>query len=278
MTTLKDAARRVVNGFTGQLRRWRVPEGFGPLKTIPIDFYLRENPSKGYDHEPDASFDLAKVAANTMLSYERAITLHQQVRHLEVAGIAGSLVECGVWKGGAAGMMALANLRYGETRREVHLFDSFQGLPEPSLMDGPEVLARAERLSGRKLDGSAGLVPVGWDEASREDSAALFRKIGYPVEYVHYHEGWFQETLKRGGDLGPIALLRLDGDWYESTKVCLEALYPQVVRGGFAVIDDYGHWQGCRKAVDEYFQKNGLAAYLHHIDYTGRYIVKSSDG
>jgi hypothetical protein len=258
------------------LARRFLPDNYGPLDNVPLDFYFEHfapGRLKGYDGESEASAALSRVAGHTMISYERAITLYQQVCHLEESGIEGALVECGVWKGGAAALMALANLEHGRTRREIHLFDSFQGLPEPSSRDGQHDIAKAQRLAGRSLDGSGALRPVGWDRASREDSEALLREVGYPLQHVHYHEGWFQDTLARS-DFGDIALLRLDGDWYDSTKACLDVLYPRVVPGGFVVIDDYGHREGCRAAVTDYRREHGIGEFLHHIDATGRYLIK----
>ena len=110
-------------------------------------------------------------------------------------------------------------------------------------------------------------------EGNRE---LLTKEIGYGPAFLHFHKGWFQETMpKVSPQISLIAILRLDGDWYASTRVCLEFLYGKVVRGGFVIIDDYGAYEGCRKAVDEFRQKNGISDYLHHIDQPGRYWIKS---
>lgn len=253
-----------------RFRERLAPAGWGNVEALPLENRF----PKGYDGEAEAARAVVRVEGHTLLSYERAVTLYQQARYLEETRVGGAFVECGVYKGGAVGILAIANLEHGARRRELHLFDSFQGLPEPSRRDGARNLAKAEATSGRSLDGAGALVPVEWDRAAREDCERLFTKLGYPSEHLHYHEGWFQQTLAMGSSIGDIALLRLDGDWYESTKVCLEALYPYVVPGGFVVIDDYGHHEGCRAAVDEYLAGQGIQAYLHHIDYTGRYLVK----
>jgi hypothetical protein len=92
---------------------------------------------------------------------------------------------------------------------------------------------------------------------------------------IHYHVGWFQDTLPHDAQaLGAIALLRLDADWYESTAVCLKYLYPKVAKHGVVIIDDYGHFEGCRRAVDEFLASQRAPILLNHIDYTGRYFVK----
>lgn len=103
----------------------------------------------------------------------------------------------------------------------------------------------------------------------------LVDDIGYPAASLFIHPGWFQHTLPSvAPDLGPIALLRVDGDWYDSTRVVFECLYDQVVSGGLVVIDDYGHFSGCRKATDEFMTAKGITSYLHYVDYTGRYFCK----
>lgn len=276
---LPEAIWNRMHSMADGIRKRNLPEGYGPLLTLPLKVALSDFEDgariRGYDQELEASQAVRRVAHNTMISYERAVTLYQQVCHLEKLGVAGALVECGVWKGGAAAIMALANLSHGHRRRELHLFDSFQGLPEPSGADGERALEKAAHKAGRSLSGSGELRPVEWDRAEKKDSESLFAAIGYPAEHVHYHVGWFQETLSQPAPLGDIALLRLDGDWYESTTICLEALYPAVVEGGFVVVDDYGHHEGCRKAVDEYFEREGMSEFLHHIDYTGRYWIRS---
>ena len=98
--------------------------------------------------------------------------------------------------------------------------------------------------------------------------------IGYPKNLTHYHVGWFQDTLsKEAESIRSIALLRLDGDWYESTKVCLDYLYDKIVDGGFLVIDDYGKWEGCRTAIDEFNASLETPFYLHYVNRATRYAV-----
>jgi hypothetical protein len=195
-----------------------------------------------------------------MVSYERLVTLYEHVAYLERNHLPGALVECGVWKGGASGLMALANLREGDERRPLHLFDSFQGLPaaNPSI-DG----AGSTDLTGQL---TAEMTSV---------STLIIDRIGYPASQVTIHPGWFADTLEAAQpQVGPIALLRLDGDWYESTMIALESFYDSVVPGGIVAIDDYGHWEGCRRAVDLFLATHEPTAYLHHVDYTGRYLIK----
>lgn len=231
---------------------------------------VTEYPRRHYDDEEAARRAVRVVDDHTMTSYERLVTLWQQVRYLDQVGIPGCLVECGTWKGGACGMMALAHLAGDAAARSIHLFDSFQGLPEPDgERDGGAAVAYA---AGRA---SGDLAGIGRCVATLEETQRLLREaIGYPENLTHYHVGWFQQTVPAvASEVGPIALLRLDGDWYESTKICLDWLVPRVSPGGIVIVDDYGKWAGCRRAVDEFFVRRGRPLLLHHIDAAGRYWI-----
>jgi O-methyltransferase len=207
-----------------------------------------------------------------MLSYDRLATLWHQVRYLDRNRISGDLVECGTFKGGAIGMMALAHLASGpEAVRGLHLFDSFEGLPEPRAdMDGENAV---ELAAGH---GAGSLTTTGLFACSVNVPRRLLdERVRYPERLVHYHVGWFQQTLPSDSpSIDKIGLLRLDGDWYDSTRVCLEYLFPKVVKHGVIVIDDYGFWQGCRRAVDEFLSSQCEPIMLHHIDSSARYWLK----
>jgi len=228
------------------------------------------------DQETDEQ--IRRVRQHTMLPYGRLHSLYQQAVYCEEAGLAGSFVECGTWKGGAVGLMALANLAHGRSRRPLHLFDSSESIPEPdATVDGAKAVSEA-RASGGEAQGR--LIPLsGFYESPgtlQINRQLLEEQIGYDSRFLHYHPGWFQQTLPSdAGAVGAIAILRLDGDWYASTKVCLEYLYPQVITGGFIIVDDYGCYEGCRKAVAEFLQREGLNPYLHRIDSQARYWIKA---
>jgi len=220
---------------------------------------------RGFENEPEAVEDLLTVRSHTMTKYDRCITLHGLVRHLESRGVSGAFVECGVWRGGSIGLMALANKRYGRERRDLHLFDAWGEWPDPSEQDGA-LFSDLQEGTLIKADSHGAL------DACRD---LLERRISYPTERLHYHRGLFNQTLPAEGPaVGPIALLRLDADWYEGTRLCLEVFYDSVAAGGVVVVDDYGHAEGCRKAVDEFLQIRQPHALLHFSDYTCRYFVK----
>jgi O-methyltransferase len=243
---------------------WRPP--------LPIDPTQIQAAQFGYDDDAAIKQAMTLIWDHTMLSYDRLATLWLQVRYLDRNSIPGDLVECGTFKGGAIGMMALAHLASRpEPVRQLHLFDSFEGLPQPRAdMDGDY----AVKVAGGHTSGS--LATTGLFACSVSVPRNLLdERVRYPQTLVQYHEGWFQETLPRdAASIAEISLLRLDGDWYESTRVCLEYLYSKVVKHGVIVIDDYGYWQGCRRAVDEFLSSQCDPIMLHHIDSSARYWVK----
>jgi hypothetical protein len=112
-----------------------------------------------------------------------------------------------------------------------------------------------------------------WAVASLEDVQANIASTGYPRERIHFVRGKVEDTIP-GTISERIALLRLDTDWYESTRHELTHLYPRLSRNGVLIIDDYGHWQGARQAVDEYFAHSAEPVFLHRVDYTARLLVK----
>jgi hypothetical protein len=210
------------------------------------------------------------VRDHTMCSIQRLDNMYRLAKSVEQKGLVGAIVECGVWKGGCAGVAA-AVVREAGYRRFVHLFDSFEGLPEPGSEDGAEAAAYSGGVSSGVLKSTGKCIGT---RGEVED--LLFNKLSIDRAKVSFHVGWFQETLpKDHAAIGPISLLRLDGDWYDSTRVCLKYLYPMVVSGGYVILDDYGHWEGCRKAFEEYRTSEGLGELtLVRIDYTGVYFSK----
>ena len=196
------------------------------------------------------------------------VNVQRLARILNEGGIQGAFVECGVWRGGCAAVMGVLAQAAG---RRLWLFDSFEGMPEASARDVGE---EAERLSLGRTGGA--LLPVGSNVASIEGvKDFLHRKMGIAEDTVAIRKGWFQHTIDEArSEIGPIALLRIDADWYESTRVCLEGLYENVVEGGFIIIDDYGWFPGCRAAVDEFLASRGLRLALVRVDYTRIYFQK----
>jgi hypothetical protein len=243
-----------------------IRSGSQPMCSYPSARYIEtiDLAARVFDHQDEAANLLRQCAPYTMTSLARMMSLYELCRHLDVTNVPGDFVECGVWRGGSAGIMAGANLKHGAHRRDLWLYDSFEGLPAATPVDG----AKAIELVGGRSDGSLQSTDV--CAAPEDDVRELLDAIRYPREHTHIVKGWFQDTLPHQKPT-QIALLRLDGDWYESTKVCFEHLGPLVVRGGVVVIDDYGDWEGCRKAVDEYLAARAMRPMLHHVDRTCRY-------
>jgi hypothetical protein len=220
----------------------------------------------GFDAEVAATWE--RVRERTMTSVERIDALVRSVRYVHENAIAGDVVECGVWRGGSmmAAALTLANLG---ARRRLWLFDTFAGMTPPTSEDkdfagtsAAAFLASADRETSNV-----------WAQASLGDVQAGMAETHYPGDLFTYVEGPVEETIP---DRAPdaIALLRLDTDWYASTRHELAHLWPRLSRGGVLIIDDYGSWAGAKKAVDEYFEENGLSPYLHRIDKAGRLVLR----
>lgn len=228
------------------------------------------------------SEQLIKIVRNkTMVADIGLASLYQQTLFLEENNIDGDYVECGVWKGGAVGLMALVNLRHGRQRRHIHLFDSFEEICEPDeAIDGDRAIREVKQWT--ETGAAEGrLVPLkgiydnrGGPGSIEENEELLVQTIGYDAEHIHFHKGWFQHTLpNQHSDIDKIAILRIDADWYASTKICLDYLFDKVVSGGFVIIDDYGAYDGCKKAVDEFLGTTGKSFFLNYVNNDIRYLI-----
>jgi hypothetical protein len=213
---------------------------------------------------------LKDVKAYTMTSPERVFAVLDAVRYVLKNEVGGSIVECGVWRGGT--MMAVAHLlrMHNNFEKDLYLFDTFEGMPLPTDVDADfhGRKAKSKFLAEKRSDDSSD-----WCYASLSEVQTNLESTDYPKEKVHYAVGKVENTVPAQAP-ETISILRLDTDWYESTKHELIHLYPRLVRGGVLIIDDYGHWQGARKAVDEYFLENRVPMLLNRIDYTGRIGIK----
>src|SRR4051794_8945995 len=196
------------------------------------------------------------VRKRTMTSVDKLFALVVAVRHVVDAGIPGDIVECGVWRGGSMQAIARTLGARGATDRELHLFDTFEGMPDPTEEDRRYDGAPAQALLAERPR-----TAWVWAVASLEDVQEGMAETGYPAERIHYHRGMVEETIP-GAAPRDIALLRLDTDWYASTKHELEHLYDRVPSGGLVLFDDYGYWDGARRAVDEFVAERGLRLLL----------------
>jgi len=212
---------------------------------------------------------IRRVAPFTMTSIERLYSLRQAIQYLIRHGIAGDIVECGVWRGGTMLAAALTLLEMGSDDRRLWLYDTFEGMPPPS----PQDVDYANRPAAQIMRGQDKRTSLVWAYSPLENVRQVMQQSGYPSDRVIFVRGKVEETIPRQAP-AQIALLRLDTDWYESTYHELVHLYPRLTVGGVMIVDDYGHWQGARRAVDQYCQEQKLKVLLHRIDYTGRACVK----
>jgi len=178
----------------------------------------------------------------------------------------GVVVECGVWKGGmicGASKFAINN----NIKRQFFAFDSYEGFPEPTDKD---IVAFTNQKASELENWGMKKCP-----AKSETLVDLYNCINIlniPEDTVIPIKGWFSDTVCSFNN--SICILRLDGDWYESTKVCLEHLYPKVVSGGIIILDDYGYWKGCKEATDEYLKNNHIDVVINKTDYTEVWFIK----
>jgi O-methyltransferase len=208
----------------------------------------------------------------TMTSLERMYGLYQSVNYVIDNKIEGDFVECGVWRGGSSMMMALMLKERGESNRKLFLYDTFEGMSAPTEHDKTakgSIHASAYLKKEKKKEHERSV----WCYASIEDVQQNLQSTGYPQQNLFFIQGKVEDTLAHTVP-GQLALLRLDTDWYESTRVELEVLYPLLVQKGILIIDDFGHWEGAKKAVVEYFDTNKTKPLFQRIDYTARMVIK----
>lgn len=214
---------------------------------------------------------IESVSEFSITSLERRYHLVSAVRYVLRNQIPGAFVECGVWRGGSMMLMAKLLQSAGHTDRELYLYDTFEGMPPPSPDDVDFKGASAQARLDADLAGKESSVV--WAVASLPEVRHNLQSTGYPADCTHFVQGKVEDTIPATIP-DQISLLRLDTDWYESTKHELEHLYHLVAPGGVVIIDDYGYWKGARKAVDEFIEKCPDPVLLHRIDDTGRAFVK----
>ena len=205
------------------------------------------------------------VSPFSMTSVERIGALYDSLEYIRANNIQGDFVECGVWKGGnILGIMEYLAF-HKMTDRKVFLYDTFEGMTPPEDID--------KDLNGRKaesiLEDVMCISPI-------DEVLETIGRSSFPMVNVTLVQGDVCKTLNSANHLhkNNLALLRLDTDWYASTKKEMEVLYPKLNFGGVLIVDDYGHWKGSKTAVDEYFEGQGISPQIEQIDYTGIKIIK----
>jgi O-methyltransferase len=251
----REAAASEVGACIGRLRQGLSRETF-LLEICGSDEFKMKQSSDGQSHRQDADiindktfmhiYDLCREF--TMTSIYNMFALYSAVNYLVKAQVPGDVVECGVWRGGSAMLAALTLMKVGDANRKIFLYDTFEGMPKPATQDVRHDGQSAETLWAEQ----GGDRESQWARASQKEVEDNMAGTSYPKDRVIYVKGKVEETIPSVIP-SKVALLRLDTDWYESTKHELTELFPRLSRGGALLVDDYGWWKGSRAAVDEYF-------------------------
>jgi O-methyltransferase len=236
----------------------------GHRQTVPAP---RPPRPRRRDYDDEAREIIKAVRPRTMTSPDKLFALILATRYVVDHRIPGTIVECGVWRGGSMQAVARTLLACDAADRDLHLFDTFAGMPPPTEHDR----RRDGRLAAELLETRPKEAQV-WAVATLDDVQAGMAETGYPPERIHFHEGMVEQTVPAEAP-DEIAILRLDTDWYESTRHELEHLYGRLASGGVLLLDDYGHWEGARRAVDEFLAETRARLLLVPMS-SGRIAVK----
>lgn len=211
------------------------------------------------------------VAPFTMTTRERINALIYAVEYIIKNNIEGDFVECGVWKGGSSMVIALTLQKLGITDRNIYLYDTYTGMSEPTdadvFINGQ---AARQRFETAKLTNDTS----SWCYSSLDEVKTNMHSTGYPKDKLHFIKGKVENTIPATLP-NKTALLRLDTDFYESTKHELIHLFPLLCVSGVLIIDDYGDWAGSQKATDEYIKENNVRILLNRIDCAARLGIKT---
>jgi hypothetical protein len=238
-------------------------------------FARRVSPLQPYSDFSDWEQETYRASyVNLIGGAEAVVSLIRAVEHVLRNGIPGALVECGVYMGGNIEVMIRTLNRHGVKDRDIYLYDTFEGMPEPEPADDEGLpgnpCAATWREHRNPAVGSAG---SNWMRAGLDIVKARLEPLSYPAERLHFVKGMVEETIP-GTMPERIALLRLDTDFYSSTRHELVHLYPRLSRGGILINDDYGAMPGSRKATDEYIAEHKLGLFLSRVDAHVRLAVK----
>jgi len=243
------------------------------LGSLALKFgYKISKTKQGYPNdfnEEDISL-IKSIKPFTMTEPEKIFSLIESVRYVISNDIPGSIVECGVWKGGSMMAVAYTLLKLNSQDRDLYLFDTFEGMSNPTSVDNsPGHCDARKKFEKTKIDANSSR----WLNVSLDEVKKAIYRTGYDVQKIHFVKGKVENTLPKNAPRN-ISILRLDTDWYESTRHELIHLFPLLSHGGVIIIDDYYFWEGQRKAVDEYFSQNKIKILLNRIDNTARIGIK----
>jgi hypothetical protein len=211
-----------------------------------------------------------QIKEYTMTSIPNQYATYQAVKYSIENNILGDFIECGVWRGGCSLIAAILYQKQGIDKK-VYLYDTFEGMSSPTELDTDLLENQAKNLLENQDKNTKNSI---WCYASIDDVKNNFKSCGITEDRFELIKGKVEDTIPKMIKTANISVLRLDTDWYESTKHEMEFLFPLLVNKGVLIIDDYGHWQGARKAIDEYFHEKDIKPYLHRVDYTCRSMIK----
>ncbi|WP_372629559.1 TylF/MycF/NovP-related O-methyltransferase [Cohnella sp.] len=221
-----------------------------------------------HDDMEDEFYDIyIQCMSYTGTSVERMYALYQSIKHIVSIDIEGDIVECGVWRGGSMMLCALTLKQLNCVNRKLYLYDTYSGMPMPNKID---INHAGESAIDKWLEHNG----EHWCESPISEVKINMKKTGYPADNIIFIEGLVEDTIPNVIP-SKVALLRLDTDFYESTYHELKYLFPILSCNGIIILDDYGHWNGAKEAIDKYISENNLKLLLHKIDYTGRIAQKA---
>ncbi|MCU0337522.1 MAG: TylF/MycF family methyltransferase [Sediminibacterium sp.] len=282
MKSPKKLIKKAVNLFGNSddaLSQMNTKNLLDELNSLKLELETYKASNAGYENwlrasESDFSdFDrelFSKVAQYTMTSKERLFAFKSAIEYVVSNNINGDLVECGVWRGGSMMLACLTLMNLGAFERTLYLYDTFDGMSEPTEDDVDQLGRSASNLLADSIKTTENFL---WAYASLEDVKRNIYQTSYPTDKIRFIQGKVENTIPNNVP-EEIAVLRLDTDWFESTYHELLHLFPKLVPGGVLIIDDYGYWKGSRKAVDRYFVENNIKPFLHRVDHTCRLMIK----
>ncbi len=250
---LAETVRKALGRFGYELHRTHPDDDL-----FPVD----------YDEATKVLFRAIKPY--TLTSHERVNALRSAVRYVVEAEVPGAVVECGVWRGGSMLAVARTLVELDAADRDLYLFDTFTTMPYPGEEDVDVVGNRAADFYDDAVAAPA------FSYLPMDEVRGLLVATGYPADRLHFVPGMVEATIP---DNLPevIALCRLDTDWYESTRHEMEHMFWRIPESGVLIVDDYGHFMGAKKAVDEYLEAIGGGVLLNRIDFTGRLAIVTAD-
>lgn len=250
---MKFFFRLIINGFLGIIG-YRIQNLNTGIPVYPVESTKEEQEL------------INKYLKISMTNEIRMWSLLKSLDYVLSKNIDGDVVECGVWKGGCIGLMDEI-LRKNKSKKKVYAYDTFEGMSEPGIFDKD---FEGNIITEKTIEGYEKM--HGYPNES--EVISNLEKSGCNLNNFIFTKGLVEKTLKIKSNLpSKISILRLDTDFYESTKIELEILYPLISKGGILIIDDYGHFEGARKAVDEFFREKKHL--VHYVDYTCRLIQKN---